>query len=62
MAEGKILTCVKEIEAYLGMSIETAEEHKFPVARFGRLVRANVDDLDRHISETAQKQRHRKQK
>ena len=62
MAQGKILTCVKEIESYLGMSIDTVKEHKFPIARFGRLVRANVDDLDRHISETAKKQRRRRKK
>ncbi|MGD0279991.1 MAG: hypothetical protein ABSC11_11875 [Smithella sp.] len=62
MAEGKILDCVKEIEAYLGMSLETAQEYNFPIARFGRLVRANVDDLDKHISETAKKQLESKQK
>ena len=56
MAEGKRLTCAKEIEAYPGMSMETAQEHNFPIARFGRLVRANVDDLDKHVSETAKKQ------
>ncbi|MGD0169367.1 MAG: hypothetical protein ABSE54_06585 [Smithella sp.] len=62
MAEGKILTCAKEIEAYLGMSMETAQEHNFPIARFGRLVRANVDDLDKHVSETAKEQLQSKQK
>ncbi|MGA3282784.1 MAG: hypothetical protein ABSD50_17630 [Smithella sp.] len=59
MAEGKRLTCAKEIEAYPGMSMETAQEHNFPIARFGRLVRANVDDLDKHVSETARKQNKR---
>ena len=62
MTQGKILACAKEIESYLGMSIETAREYNFPIARFGRLVRANVDDLDKHISETAKKQLEPKQK
>lgn len=62
MPERKILTCVKEIESYLGMSLETAEEYHFPIARFGRLVRANKEDLDRHVSETAKKQCRKKQR
>jgi hypothetical protein len=41
------------------MSMETARAHNSPIAGFGRLVRANVDDLDKHVSETARKQNKR---
>ena len=59
MAQGKILTCAKEIEAYLGMSMETAQEHNFPIARFGRLVGPMLTIWIKHVSETARKQNKR---
>lgn len=56
----KILTCVKEIEDCLGMSISEAEKNGFPIARFGKRVKANTDDLAKHISEIARRQKEKK--
>ncbi len=54
---GKILTCAKEIEAYLGMTVSTAIKEGFPIARFGRHLKANTDDLDAHVSVVANTQK-----